>query len=160
MAASIAYMLKDYHSIPHAPIVTEKFGWMKKPVLRLAGVVIMTASLLVVPALPVFAETSREGITVRTYTGGCRYGVVDVNPQFRVTRGQGTIIIYAALYNINGQPIATSGDLVHEPFYASPTTWYTGTRWYQRVPSGGVRVVVFVKRDRRLVLYDHAPCRT
>lgn len=126
------------------------------------AVAIAFASLLGVAPAPVGASASGGGITVTTYTGGCRYGYVDINPQIRVQSGWVFVNMYAALYNANGRILKTSGgdgSIVYRSFYGpSRATW---PRWQGSVPRGGAYVKVFVKNaDDHLVLVDTATCRT
>lgn len=108
-------------------------------------------------------SASGGGVQVVTYTGGCRAGIVDMNPQFRITKGWAFVNMFAALYDANGRMLMTSGgsgSLVYRSFYG-PTNWIKTVRWYVYAPNGGAYVKVFVRNaDDHLVLVDTATCRT
>lgn len=126
------------------------------------AVAIAFASLIVVAPAPAGASASGGGITVTTYTGGCRSGYVDINPQIRSHSGWVFVDMYAALYDARGRIVATSGgsgSIVYRSFSGpSVATW---PRWQGQVARGGAYVKVFAKdADGHRVLIDTATCRT
>jgi hypothetical protein len=111
------------------------------------------------------AATSGNGVSVTTYTGGCRAGVVDVNPHFSIYKNNVYIRdVSVGLYDASNRLILTAAG---GGAYGFPqdSMYYAGSqlvhaRWYAYAPRGGQYVVVYVKTAAGIAVIDRATCRT
>jgi hypothetical protein len=128
-------------------------------VIQRCVVLVVAVTITLISTREARASASGGGITVVTYTGGCRAGWIDINPQLQINRGARFVHMYAALYTAQGRILRTSGTIVYQTFYGpARAAW---PRWYGGVPSGGAYVKVYVKNEAgRLLLVDTARCRT
>jgi hypothetical protein len=131
----------------------------RKPTMFAAAALAMA-----IVGVTVSASSTGGGITITTYTGGCRAGVIDVNPQLSIARGWVFVDMYATLYDGRGRILATSRGYGNASFpyrsYYGPATVKT-PRWYTYAPRGGQYVKIFIKNSSgQLVVHDTATCRT